>query len=110
MVDTSRMGRKYYNAQDIVDSGPIERVIRAVKEEEVGPTKEKALVLYLEGDDLGVVVGQKCRLKPLQQAYGAESDNWANHKIRLYAVDTTMMGRPCKGLRIKPLDVEDEAE
>ena len=103
MVDTSKMGRKYYNSQDLED-GPIDRVIRAVEVEGVGVPKQDCLVLYFEGDDFGAVVGAKCRRKPLQDAYGTESDNWVGHKIRLYTVDTTMAGRPCKGIRFKPLD------
>lgn len=57
-------------------------------------------VLFFQGRQKGLVLN-KTNATVLADAFGSETDQWAGHPIELYSAQTSYMGKPCEGVRVR---------
>src|SRR5262245_6999399 len=100
---------KYVKAAD-VKAKSIIAVISHVAQEKVGQgqdQKEK-LILHFEGDNKPLVIN-RTNWESLEDAFG-DSDEWAGHKIKLYAARTQYQGKMVDAVRVQPIATKPAAK
>jgi hypothetical protein len=98
---------RFLKATDI--NGEKKVRIKNVTEEKVGQDKEQKLVAWFTNDKRGLVLN-RTNNRILREAFGDETDGWAEKIIVLFSAMTEMRGRMTPGLRVRiPLPKGDGA-
>lgn len=57
-------------------------------------------ILFFQERQKGLVLN-KTNATVLADAFGNETDQWPGHPVELYAAETSYMGKPCMGVRVR---------
>ena len=93
---------KYQKAADFEGEEPREVVIRAVKKEAVGQKQELKPVVYLQGEDRGIILN-KTNSKMLVALLGKESNGWVGQRVMLAVQLVDFQGESVWGFRFAPI-------
>jgi len=93
---------KYQKAADFEGEEPREVVIRAVKKEAVGQKQELKPVVYLQGEDRGIILN-KTNSKMLVALLGKESNGWVGQRVMLAVQQVDFQGDSVPGFRFAPI-------
>jgi hypothetical protein len=98
---------RFLKATDI--TGEKKFRIKNVTEEKVGEDKEQKLCVWFTNDKRGLCLN-RTNNRVLREAFGDETDGWANKIVVLFSTMTEMRGRMMPGLRVRiPLPKGDGA-
>lgn len=89
---------KFLKAGDI--DGPTNFTIRDVQGEQVGEQKELKAVLYLRGEQRGLILN-KTNFAMLAKVYGQDTDAWANKPVTLIVEQVAYKGDVVDGIRVR---------
>jgi hypothetical protein len=98
---------KYLKAADLQGKEPIAK-IREVREEDLGPDKDRKPVLYFQGTDKGLVLN-KTNALTIGDAYGDDTDEWRDKDVILYSAWVDFQGRSTQAIRVRVPTVEPKS-
>ena len=91
---------EFLKATDIDGKGDVPVTIARIEIKNFGEGERKP-VLYFVGTKKSLSLNLTNR-GSLVHLFGDETDNWHNQSIVLFVTDTMYMGKPERGIRIKP--------
>jgi len=92
---------KFVKAAD-VKAKSIVAVISHVAQEKVGQGQDQKDKLVLHFENEKSLVLNRTNWETLEDAFG-DSDEWAGHKIKLYAARTQYQGKMVDAVRVQPI-------
>jgi len=90
---------KYINGSDFVDEEPRTYIVQSVGLEEVGPNKEKKVVVYFEGVEQSWVLNG-VNWETIERSYG-DTENWRGRPIELFGAPVDFQGKTEPGVRCR---------
>lgn len=90
---------KYLKSADL-QGRVINAKIDRVTVEEIGKDKERKLVMYFVGKEKGMALN-KTNALTIGEAYGGDTDGWADQPIEIFSMKVEYQGRMVDGLRVR---------
>jgi hypothetical protein len=70
--------------------------------------KQERAILYFKETAKGLVVGNKTNVRQLVKLFGAETDNWVDHRVALFTAEVTAFGKTMQSIRIRDFEPHSE--
>lgn len=93
---------KYMKADDIEGQSETFKTIQNVVMEDVGQENDRKPIMYFEGAEQCLVMN-KTKWSSLEEAFGADSDNWKGKSVGLSFTKVPYAGKMVGSIAVRPI-------